>query len=135
MHDKTQMFVLIIIPLEANMGSLHPISLLLHHQSQLLLSPMKPQTSESTTELERSLAWVNLVYLWNDDLDCKEYACRSIPKCKVICREDYADVWRVIQIMHNLSKADKCGSIKGNYEDNCLFIWCRAVQLCWWRTI
>ena len=34
-----------------------------------------------------------------------EFACKSIPKRKLLCREDYEDVWREIQIMHHLSAA------------------------------
>ncbi|KAL2460533.1 Calcium dependent protein kinase [Abeliophyllum distichum] len=32
------------------------------------------------------------------------YACKSILKEKQICKEDYDDVWREIQIMHHLSE-------------------------------
>ncbi|KAL3845613.1 hypothetical protein ACJIZ3_003016 [Penstemon smallii] len=47
-----------------------------------------------------------------------EYACKSIPKRKLICREDYDDVWREIQIMHHLSEHSNVVRIKGAYEDN-----------------
>ncbi|KAL6515653.1 Calcium-dependent protein kinase 4 [Orobanche hederae] len=47
-----------------------------------------------------------------------EYACKSIPKRKLLCREDYDDVWREIQIMHHLSENPNVVRIKGTYEDN-----------------
>lgn len=50
-----------------------------------------------------------------------QYACKSIPKRKLLCREDYEDVWREIQIMHHLSEHPNVVRIKGTYEDN-LFV-------------
>eukprot|EP00268_Persea_americana_P006895 TRINITY_DN1249_c0_g1_i10.p1 TRINITY_DN1249_c0_g1~~TRINITY_DN1249_c0_g1_i10.p1 ORF type:complete len:532 (+),score=109.88 TRINITY_DN1249_c0_g1_i10:104-1597(+) len=46
-----------------------------------------------------------------------EYACKSIPKRKLFCKEDYEDVWREIQIMHHLSEHPNVVRIKGAYED------------------
>ncbi|OMO51806.1 hypothetical protein CCACVL1_29580 [Corchorus capsularis] len=46
------------------------------------------------------------------------YACKSIPKRKFLCREDYDDVWREIQIMHHLSEHPSVVQIKGTYEDS-----------------
>ncbi|XP_075639029.1 calcium-dependent protein kinase 11-like [Castanea sativa] len=46
------------------------------------------------------------------------YACKSIPKRKLLCREDYEDVWREIQIMHHLSEHPNVVQIKGTYEDS-----------------
>ncbi|GLT49985.1 hypothetical protein SLA2020_235040 [Shorea laevis] len=46
------------------------------------------------------------------------YACKSIPKRKLLCREDYEDVWREIQIMHHLSEHANIVRIKGTYEDS-----------------
>ncbi|KAL1814116.1 hypothetical protein ACET3Z_024181 [Daucus carota] len=45
------------------------------------------------------------------------YACKTIPKKKLICKEDYEDVWREIQIMHHLSEHPNVVLIKGTYED------------------
>lgn len=45
------------------------------------------------------------------------YACKTIPKKKLICKEDYEDVWREIQIMHHLSEHPNVVRIKGTYED------------------
>ncbi|RRT67723.1 hypothetical protein B296_00021800 [Ensete ventricosum] len=56
-------------------------------------------------------------YLCVDKSDGKEYACKSIPKRKLLCREDYEDVWREIQIMHHLSEHPNVVRIKGTYED------------------
>ncbi|KAA8536554.1 hypothetical protein F0562_029032 [Nyssa sinensis] len=46
-----------------------------------------------------------------------QYACKSIPKKKLFCKEDYDDVWREIQIMHHLSEHQNVVRIKGTYED------------------
>ncbi|KAF3445397.1 hypothetical protein FNV43_RR10573 [Rhamnella rubrinervis] len=46
------------------------------------------------------------------------FACKSIPKRKLHCKEDYDDVWREIQIMHHLSEYPNVVRIKGTYEDN-----------------
>ncbi|KAI0494442.1 hypothetical protein KFK09_024580 [Dendrobium nobile] len=56
-------------------------------------------------------------YLCVDKSNGKEYACKSIPKRKLLCREDYEDVWREIQIMHHLSEHPNVVRIKGTYED------------------
>ncbi|CAN1316984.1 Calcium-dependent protein kinase SK5 [Linum perenne] len=45
------------------------------------------------------------------------YACKSIPKRKLFCKEDYDDVWREIQIMHHLSEHPNVVRIRGAYED------------------
>ncbi|XP_022739547.1 calcium-dependent protein kinase SK5-like isoform X2 [Durio zibethinus] len=47
----------------------------------------------------------------------QQYACKSIPKRKLICQEDYDDVWREIQIMHHLSEHTHVVRIRGTYED------------------
>ncbi|MQL86548.1 hypothetical protein Taro_019097, partial [Colocasia esculenta] len=46
-----------------------------------------------------------------------EYACKSISKRKLICKEDVEDVRREIQIMHHLSGHKNVVAIKGAYED------------------
>ncbi|KAL1823014.1 hypothetical protein ACET3Z_009792 [Daucus carota] len=45
------------------------------------------------------------------------YACKTIPKKKLICKEDYEDVWREIQIMHHLSEHPNVVLIKETCED------------------
>ncbi|CAK9155476.1 unnamed protein product [Ilex paraguariensis] len=57
-------------------------------------------------------------YLCTEKSTGTEYACKSIPKRKLLCREDYEDVWREIQIMHHLSEHSNVVRIKGTYEDN-----------------
>ncbi|KAG8090724.1 hypothetical protein GUJ93_ZPchr0011g28699 [Zizania palustris] len=52
-----------------------------------------------------------------DKVDGAEYACKSIPKRKLLYREDYEDVWREIQIMHHLSEHPNVVRIRGAYED------------------
>ncbi|KAM3394726.1 Calcium-dependent protein kinase 4 [Capsicum chinense] len=57
-------------------------------------------------------------YLCSENATGLEYACKSIPKRKLFCKEDYEDVWREIQIMHHLSEHPYVVRIKGTYEDN-----------------
>ncbi|XP_020211430.1 calcium-dependent protein kinase SK5 [Cajanus cajan] len=47
----------------------------------------------------------------------RAFACKSIPKRKLLCKEDYDDVWREIQIMHHLSEHPNVVRIHGTYED------------------
>ncbi|XVE66483.1 hypothetical protein DITRI_Ditri08aG0083100 [Diplodiscus trichospermus] len=47
-----------------------------------------------------------------------EYACKSIPKRKLIAKEDVEDVRREIQIMHHLAGHKNIVTIKGSYEDS-----------------
>ncbi|RRT50315.1 hypothetical protein BHE74_00046454 [Ensete ventricosum] len=56
-------------------------------------------------------------YLCVDKNDGKEYACKSIPKLKLLSRDDYEDVWREIQIMHHLSEHPNVVRIRGAFED------------------
>ncbi|AAF79386.1 F15O4.8 [Arabidopsis thaliana] len=57
-------------------------------------------------------------YLCTEKSTSANYACKSIPKRKLVCREDYEDVWREIQIMHHLSEHPNVVRIKGTYEDS-----------------
>ncbi|GAB4844818.1 Calcium-dependent protein kinase 4 [Ancistrocladus abbreviatus] len=57
-------------------------------------------------------------YLCTEKTTGIHYACKSIPKRKLLCREDYEDVWREIQIMHHLSEHRNVVRIKGTYEDS-----------------
>jgi calcium-dependent protein kinase len=57
-------------------------------------------------------------YLCTEKSSSANYACKSIPKRKLVCREDYEDVWREIQIMHHLSEHPNVVRIKGTYEDS-----------------
>ncbi|KAL7176560.1 hypothetical protein ACSBR2_029984 [Camellia fascicularis] len=43
-------------------------------------------------------------YLCTDKSSGSHFACKSIPKRKLLCPDDYNDVWREIQIMHHLSE-------------------------------
>ncbi|XP_010521536.1 PREDICTED: calcium-dependent protein kinase 12 [Tarenaya hassleriana] len=47
----------------------------------------------------------------------RKLACKSIPKRKLVCQEDYDDVLREIQIMHHLSEHPNVVRIEGAYED------------------
>ncbi|KAM7515228.1 hypothetical protein LguiA_004811 [Lonicera macranthoides] len=57
-------------------------------------------------------------YLCTEKSTGIDYACKSIAKRKLLCRDDYEDVWREIQIMHHLSEHPHVVRIKGTYEDN-----------------
>ncbi|KAH9612862.1 hypothetical protein KSS87_005413 [Heliosperma pusillum] len=48
---------------------------------------------------------------------CKEFACKSIAKRKLLTDEDVEDVRREIQIMHHLAGHPNVIAIKGAYED------------------
>ncbi|KAK4264612.1 hypothetical protein QN277_025765 [Acacia crassicarpa] len=56
-------------------------------------------------------------YLCTEKSTGRRYACKSIPKRKLLCKEDYDDVWREIQIMHHLSEHAHVVRIHGTYED------------------
>ncbi|WVY95851.1 hypothetical protein V8G54_028002 [Vigna mungo] len=47
----------------------------------------------------------------------KTYACKTIPKTKLLCQEEYDDVWREVQILHHLSEHPNVARIQGSYED------------------
>ncbi|KAK8652631.1 hypothetical protein V6N13_126658 [Hibiscus sabdariffa] len=57
-------------------------------------------------------------YLCTHKSTGQQLACKSIPKRKLICQEDYDDVWREIQIMHHLSEHPHVVRIRGTYEDH-----------------
>ncbi|XP_010674273.1 calcium-dependent protein kinase SK5 [Beta vulgaris subsp. vulgaris] len=57
-------------------------------------------------------------YLCTENSTGSKYACKSIPKRKLLCREDCDDVWREIQIMHHLVEHPNVVTIKGTYEDS-----------------
>ncbi|KAJ7531280.1 hypothetical protein O6H91_14G038900 [Diphasiastrum complanatum] len=57
-------------------------------------------------------------YLCMENATGKYYACKSIPKWKLITQEDVDDVRREIRIMHHLSGHPNIVQIKGAYEDN-----------------
>ncbi|XP_004503020.1 calcium-dependent protein kinase SK5 [Cicer arietinum] len=57
-------------------------------------------------------------YLCRHNTTSHTYACKSIPKKKLLCKEDYDDVWREIQIMHHLSEHPNVVRIHGTYEDS-----------------
>ncbi|CAM8989194.1 unnamed protein product [Rhodiola kirilowii] len=57
-------------------------------------------------------------YLVTEKSTSKSYACKSIAKRKLFCREDYEDVWREIQILHHLSEHPNVVLIKDTFEDS-----------------
>jgi len=56
-------------------------------------------------------------YLCSDNSTAENYACKSIPKRKLLYTEDYDDVLREIQIMRRLSEQPHVVKIRGAYED------------------
>ncbi|XP_062158251.1 calcium-dependent protein kinase SK5-like [Alnus glutinosa] len=56
-------------------------------------------------------------YLCTDNSTAENYACKSIPKRKLLYTEDYDDVLREIQIMRRLSEQPHVVKIRGAYED------------------
>lgn len=56
-------------------------------------------------------------YLCSHRSSGAQFACKSIPKRKLVCRDDYDDVLREIQIMHHLSEHPNVVRIEGSYED------------------
>lgn len=58
----------------------------------------------------------------------KKYACKCIPKVKLVKEDDLEDVRREIQIMHHLVGSSNVVSIKGAYEDS-VFVYI-VMELC-----
>lgn len=81
--------------------------------------PYKTQSLESLYTLGKILGQgqFGTTYLCTEISTSNLYACKTIPKKKLICKEDYEDVWREIQIMHHLSEHPNVVRIKGTYED------------------
>ncbi|CAN4105521.1 unnamed protein product [Withania somnifera] len=81
--------------------------------------PYKTQKLESLYTLSKKLGQgqFGTTYLCTEKSTGDLYACKTIPKKKLICKEDYEDVWREIQIMHHLSEHPNVVRIKGTYED------------------
>ncbi|KAG6484626.1 calcium-dependent protein kinase 26-like [Zingiber officinale] len=59
-----------------------------------------------------------ITYLCTEIATGVEYACKSIPKRKLVSKDDAEDVRREIQIMHHLSGHKNVVTIKGAYEDS-----------------
>lgn len=57
-------------------------------------------------------------YLATERATGKQYACKCIPKRKLISEEEIDDVRREIQVMHHLSGHPNIVTIKGTYEDS-----------------
>ncbi|CAN0890141.1 Calcium-dependent protein kinase 4 [Linum grandiflorum] len=59
-----------------------------------------------------------ITYLCTHKVSNTVYACKSISKRKLLCKEDYEDVWREIQIMHHLSEHRHVVKLRDTYEDS-----------------
>ncbi|XP_060212326.1 calcium-dependent protein kinase SK5-like [Lycium barbarum] len=81
--------------------------------------PYKTQSLDTVYTIGKKLGQgqFGTTYLCTEKSTGDLYACKTIPKKKLICKEDYEDVWREIQIMHHLSEHPNVVRIKGTYED------------------
>ncbi|CAJ2676742.1 calcium-dependent protein kinase SK5 [Trifolium pratense] len=82
-----------------------------------------PYRTEKVTEIYRmgrklGQGQFGTTYLCTHKSTNRTFACKSIPKRKLFCKEDYEDVWREIQIMHHLSEHSHVVRIEGTYEDS-----------------
>uniref|UniRef100_A0A803PXA9 non-specific serine/threonine protein kinase n=1 Tax=Cannabis sativa TaxID=3483 RepID=A0A803PXA9_CANSA len=82
-----------------------------------------PYRTQSVTELynlgrKLGQGQFGTTFLCTDKSTGFRFACKSIPKRKLLCSEDYEDVWREIQIMHHLSEHPNVVRIRGTYEDS-----------------
>lgn len=92
--------------------------------------PYKTQNLRDHYSLGRKLGQgqFGTTFLCTHKTSGKKYACKSIPKRKLLCKEDYEDVWREIQIMHHLSEHPHVVRISGAYEDiSCVHL---VMELC-----
>ncbi|KAL7131400.1 hypothetical protein ABFS83_12G000800 [Erythranthe nasuta] len=85
--------------------------------------PYRTQALESVYSIGKKLGQgqFGTTFLCTDKSNGSLCACKTIPKKKLFCKEDYEDVWREIQIMHHLSEHPNVVRIKGTYEDT-LFV-------------
>nr|GLL19833.1 calcium-dependent protein kinase SK5-like [Ipomoea trifida] len=81
--------------------------------------PYRTQTLQDLYTMGKKLGQgqFGTTYQCTENASGSLYACKSIPKKKLFCKEDYEDVWREIQIMHHLSEHPNVVRIKGTYED------------------
>ncbi|CAI9777533.1 unnamed protein product [Fraxinus pennsylvanica] len=90
-----------------------------HMQKPTWVLPYRTQTLQSLYTIGKKLGQgqFGTTFLCSEKSSNTLHACKSIPKKKLICKEDYEDVWREIQIMHHLSEHPNVVRIKGTYED------------------
>ncbi|CAA7405251.1 unnamed protein product [Spirodela intermedia] len=81
--------------------------------------PYKTQNLKELYQIGKKLGQgqFGTTYLCVEKSTGLRYACKTIPKRKLLCKEDYEDVYREIQIMHHLSEHPNVVRIKGAYED------------------
>ncbi|CAA6668404.1 unnamed protein product [Spirodela intermedia] len=68
--------------------------------------PYKTQNLKELYQIGKKLGQgqFGTTYLCVEKSTGLRYACKTIPKRKLLCKEDYEDVYREIQIMHHLSE-------------------------------
>ncbi|KAF3444219.1 hypothetical protein FNV43_RR13909 [Rhamnella rubrinervis] len=81
-----------------------------------------PQRTQNLTDLytlgrKLGQGQFGTTYLCTEKSTGYSYACKSIPKRKLLCADDYEDVRREIKIMHHLSENPHVVRIRGTYED------------------
>ncbi|XP_009798725.1 calcium-dependent protein kinase SK5 [Nicotiana tabacum] len=88
-------------------------------KSSVWVLPYKTQSLQSLYTIGKKLGQgqFGTTHLCTEKSSGNLYACKTIPKKKLICKEDYEDVWKEIQIMHHLSEHPNVVRIKGTYED------------------
>ncbi|XP_009603424.1 calcium-dependent protein kinase SK5 [Nicotiana tabacum] len=88
-------------------------------KSSVWVLPYKTQSLQSLYTIGKKLGQgqFGTTHLCIEKSSGNLYACKTIPKKKLICKEDYEDVWKEIQIMHHLSEHPNVVRIKGTYED------------------
>ncbi|XP_058090878.1 calcium-dependent protein kinase 29-like isoform X3 [Magnolia sinica] len=87
------------------------------HSSSILSKPMSDVTSFYTLERELGRGQFGITYLCTEKSTGLKFACKSIPKRKLIARSDVEDVRREILIMQHLTGQPNIVELKGMYED------------------
>ncbi|KAE9608626.1 putative protein kinase CAMK-CDPK family [Lupinus albus] len=82
-----------------------------------------PNRTKNLTELytlgrELGYGTFGTTYLCTEKSTGCIYACKTIPKKKLLLEKDYEDVRREVQIMHHLAETPNVVKIHGTYEDS-----------------
>ncbi|OIW21817.1 hypothetical protein TanjilG_11552 [Lupinus angustifolius] len=82
-----------------------------------------PNRTKNLTELytlgrELGCGTFGITYLCTEKSTGCIYACKTIPKKKLLIEKDYEDVRREVQIMHHLAETPNVVKIHGTYEDS-----------------
>lgn len=86
-------------------------------QPLVLGRPLTDVRQTYTLSKELGRGQFGVTYLCTHNKTGELYACKSIAKRKLMCKEDIEDVKREIQIMHHLSGIENIVELKGVFED------------------